>query len=781
MTARRLGHFRSNHLLSAAVLVVVACSPASAQSPDAGRLAGRFLAAAASDRSGIAADLRGRGGAGALALLDACLERASALFPVPAAALDLLLELCPASQSAKLMQLAPALAGPGRGRLLRWLARRDLPGFRDHEQVRSLAIVSFLDDRDLGVVAAELLAEFDSAKVAQALRHRLTDGIAAAEPRTRLMALARSFARLRAAAPHVEDVFAIAEKSAAWLVPELLPAFYRRPDLALSGRLDRWARVRHPAVRQRFDALIDRIDAELGNRVEHSRRLALYARLRRTDAERPEWALREAHVAVFDLARPQQARAPLDALALLPLDLDDALEATCIAAVGAYLDGADPEPGLVRARTRATAEWPAEPPLQVSDLLPNATWDDFELSRTWRVLVPPRVGDSEFKARRENFMRVGGSEGIAWRATGRRRLSLLLLGYTLLKLRGRPAATGWMDDAIETHERLQGAWQADFLGEAADVDRALSMRSGALEGLQRAFEGNDESLRGMTAALRKQRLAAAERGFRALVDGLAPRVPEQVIELPGSPRTPVDPGGRERPFLDITGAFARFYQRIGEEDKAVAILDHLAERLVGTGLHANRTRRANHLFDRASIAIDRRNPDVALERLREYMAHYEKLHQDVRQNPERYFDPDQTRRWYASRLAAGHISLAVLHNVVVGDPDTARQHCRTAYALDDSEFNRVLYACYLARDKRGEEAMQLLTTVDPSPALFYNMACTFALTGAPDKAMHFLSLDIERNHHTVKARNRQRQWAQKDGDLAALRGDPRFEELVRKR
>ena len=48
--------------------------------------------------------------------------------------------------------------------------------------------------------------------------------------------------------------------------------------------------------------------------------------------------------------------------------------------------------------------------------------------------------------------------------------------------------------------------------------------------------------------------------------------------------------------------------------------------------------------------------------------------------------------------------------VVDAELDRARAYCRKAYALDDGPFNRVLYACYLARDDQKEAALALLAS-----------------------------------------------------------------------
>ena len=90
----------------------------------------------------------------------------------------------------------------------------------------------------------------------------------------------------------------------------------------------------------------------------------------------------------------------------------------------------------------------------------------------------------------------------------------------------------------------------------------------------------------------------------------------------------------------------------------------------------------------------------------------------------------------------------------------------------------MLYACYLARDGRTEEAIRLAGSVEAIPELCYNLACTYALAGRKEQALAMLKRDIEENHATPKKRNLQRGWARKDRDLEALHGDPVYEVLV---
>ena len=124
------------------------------------------------------------------------------------------------------------------------------------------------------------------------------------------------------------------------------------------------------------------------------------------------------------------------------------------------------------------------------------------------------------------------------------------------------------------------------------------------------------------------------------------------------------------------------------------------------------------------------------------------------------------------------VSLAVNANVKMGDKGKALSYFERAWALRQDDFMRVLLACYRARSGRGDEARAILRGVTPSPGTLYNMACTWALLGEGDLALEFLRRDLEENPMTSGAREKQREWARRDPDLASLRGDPRFRELV---
>ena len=129
--------------------------------------------------------------------------------------------------------------------------------------------------------------------------------------------------------------------------------------------------------------------------------------------------------------------------------------------------------------------------------------------------------------------------------------------------------------------------------------------------------------------------------------------------------------------------------------------------------------------------------------------------------------------------ATALVSLAVNANVRLESPERALAYYERAYALRKDEFMRTLLACYRARSGEVEAARALLRTIRPGPGTWYNLACTHALLGDTEEALGFLRSDLEQNHASQESRNRQREWAAEDPDLASLRDDPRFRRLVR--
>jgi len=124
------------------------------------------------------------------------------------------------------------------------------------------------------------------------------------------------------------------------------------------------------------------------------------------------------------------------------------------------------------------------------------------------------------------------------------------------------------------------------------------------------------------------------------------------------------------------------------------------------------------------------------------------------------------------------VSLAVNANVRMGRPERALEHFEAAWKLRQDEFVRVLLACYRARSGRADEARAALAAVVPGPGTYYNLACAWALLGERATALEYLALELTENHAPGGSLERQKAWARKDPDLASLRGDPRFVELV---
>ena len=131
--------------------------------------------------------------------------------------------------------------------------------------------------------------------------------------------------------------------------------------------------------------------------------------------------------------------------------------------------------------------------------------------------------------------------------------------------------------------------------------------------------------------------------------------------------------------------------------------------------------------------------------------------------------------------ATALVSLAVNANVRLGDPVKATKHYEAAYELRQDEFMRALLACYRARSGDESAARTLLDAIRPGPGTWYNLACAHALLGDTERALDLLEIELELNHGTEASRDRQRAWAAADPDLANLRGNPRFQRLVRSR
>jgi tetratricopeptide (TPR) repeat protein len=97
-----------------------------------------------------------------------------------------------------------------------------------------------------------------------------------------------------------------------------------------------------------------------------------------------------------------------------------------------------------------------------------------------------------------------------------------------------------------------------------------------------------------------------------------------------------------------------------------------------------------------------------------------------------------------------------------------------AYAPSGFELWAPLNALYQAGDYAAlaDRAPEVLASDPPYAGIYYNFACAASLAGRPEEAFGHLRRALELEPA------RTREWAKQDSDLDALRGDPRFQELV---
>jgi adenylate cyclase len=79
----------------------------------------------------------------------------------------------------------------------------------------------------------------------------------------------------------------------------------------------------------------------------------------------------------------------------------------------------------------------------------------------------------------------------------------------------------------------------------------------------------------------------------------------------------------------------------------------------------------------------------------------------------------------------------------------------------------------LGDKERAKRWLRRALEIDPDDSvLLYNVACVFATIGEVEESINFLARAVE--HGTVNAA-----WMQNDTDLASLRGNPRFQALLK--
>ncbi len=110
---------------------------------------------------------------------------------------------------------------------------------------------------------------------------------------------------------------------------------------------------------------------------------------------------------------------------------------------------------------------------------------------------------------------------------------------------------------------------------------------------------------------------------------------------------------------------------------------------------------------------------------------------------------------------ANRKGLKLAEKAVAMNPEDAR-----AYYMGAGALIRV------GEEERGMNWAGRALAIDPDdPAILYNVACSYALTGLIDEAVDCLE-------RTVRAGASYREWMENDSDLDPLRGHPRFQALI---
>lgn len=621
-----------------------------------------------------------------------------------------------------------------RGEILRFLGRREL-GAKSDAQRCALLGKAALDDGPPGEASLAILQKLElpcaSAALLDLVRHHPgRPGRDAA-----LKALLRRWTGGGELLTLANDPGA--ERS--WLFPVLLVLGDRADTRAMSAFLRHWddsdLRLRN-AARQGFSSMTSR----LAQRRETEEALAQFGALRRALGDRPEILLDEAYFALIHVAGSKDA---------------SGLAARCLQ----HLVGKkEREEVLLRGRAQLL--------LGASHFLRReVSQAERELSRaieTFRAILKD-VHDFEEP---EQGLLASTWLGKCW--------VLRALLATSAPDASSPAPASYWREAHEVSRRAQ-QYRNDWLSQLRkksgtwpyNMDDIFSGELGAfalLEGPIVRDWGRDaaESLwRNMAAELTP--LDEAE--FPALAGG-------EIEDLPSVPdrdkRWPSDFPVRFADFLESA---------LGKSEAALAVYRRLAQawrmRLNDFPGFAQDVARVEARI--GSLLMDRREGEEAEQALRRALGLLEDL---VALLAARSGDATPDPQIQA-QMGTVYVSLAVNENVVKARPEEARSYLEKAYTLDPSPFNRVLYACYEARAGHGETALRVLDQVDPEPTLFYNMACTAALLGKKERALDLLEKHLRVALRGAGERRRGAEWARKDPDLESLRGEKRFEALLR--
>ncbi|MEW6742764.1 MAG: hypothetical protein AB1486_08390 [Planctomycetota bacterium] len=148
--------------------------------------------------------------------------------------------------------------------------------------------------------------------------------------------------------------------------------------------------------------------------------------------------------------------------------------------------------------------------------------------------------------------------------------------------------------------------------------------------------------------------------------------------------------------------------------------------------------------------------------------------------PEPGFLENPLATWMDAALVPLYLNTASVQATLLGNLATAQEALELAHERRHDDMDvRMAIALHEARRGRAARARRLLDCVEESPYRLYNRACASAMLGDGAGALRLLHEHLERNVKSAGARQRVREYARRDPDLAALRGTAEFEGLLR--
>ncbi len=680
----------------------------------------------------------------------------------------LLARLAGASSTASLGKLLEGEPDP-RVRLLLVFAlgRRDAPGWRDVIDQRVKALSRALEDPDplIRKSAVDALSAMDEAAAARALAAEVSRR---SSPSRR--AALRGLVSMESSWKVLPSLFPVVRRDLPDLFPLYLGSLGRRYSEEALPRVIACLGSGDPFVRGAAYSALWGMDSWLFDRKDHARRLALFLRALKSRPSNMDLAAGAAYTALLDARGQGDPRAlcrKLESLAPVTPRGSSApagwARVLLLQGIERFLAGRGREAEMLFRRAwgaclAARARRPSAPPDDVSGLV--STW------LAWRSLLDPPLVKEQVRAFRMRKEAYGGPEEERIRGFLRLGGRIAFTAGVCAFLSGDEAGgRAWFPLAGECVSDLEDRWDSDILGGFRGQDALLEGEGGVLDLLVRGLGRNGK-------------WEEAERGFLFLIREASRMRPDLFLPPPGTKDW--NPRGGEKVFSALTLRFVGFLDEAGKRREALRVCLDAEKRLRNLGLSSNRELRMRFVFRLAGIYSDLRDADRSDRYLREYFRYYQARKAEIEQHPEFFTDPKAALKWVNSALAQAHVSMAVNANVLRRDLKAAGYHCRRAFELDGSDFDRVFYACYLARVGKKERARRLAEAVEEGPDLYYNLACTWALVGEKKRALDLLVRDFAENYLTPKARNLHRDWALKDRDLASLRNDPRFQALMKK-